>query len=145
MTRQSCQSVSAPPRGAAGGVHAGVSPSRYAPTNGRIDDQAGFGAQLHQIITVFDEAPSLEMLFGREHVGLVPVEQRELSDAAGHLKAHPQGPDVLQPKRRLLADDLGLVPWLPVRGGLGALHDGSRQLRAHQLTPVCGARDRPLI
>jgi hypothetical protein len=38
------------------------------------------------------------------------VEQREFADAAFHLQPDAQGPDVLELERRLLPNDLSLVP-----------------------------------
>ena len=52
------------------------------------------------------------------------VEQRELTNPVLHLQADAQRPDVLGLERRLLADDLALVPWLSVGGVGGESHDG---------------------
>jgi hypothetical protein len=69
------------------------------------------------------------------------VEQRELSDTVRHLEANSQRPDVLQLERRLLANDLALVPWRARRGHLGVLHDGLPSVKG---SPTYPDRERPL-
>ena len=52
------------------------------------------------------------------------VEKREVAYSILHLKTNSKCPDVLELERGLLADDLALVPWLPMSGvGCGS-HDG---------------------
>jgi len=52
------------------------------------------------------------------------VEECQLAHPVLHLEAHSERPDVLELERRLLADDLALVPWLAMNSvGFGS-HDG---------------------
>jgi len=52
------------------------------------------------------------------------VEQREFAYPVLHLETDSECPDILCLERRLLADDLALVPWLAMNGiGYGS-HDG---------------------
>ena len=52
------------------------------------------------------------------------VEECKLAHPVLHLEADSERPDILELERRLLADDLALVPWLAMHGvGYGS-HDG---------------------
>jgi hypothetical protein len=63
------------------------------------------------------------------------IEQRKFTDSVCHLKAHSQRPDVLQLERRLLTDDLSLVPRLALTCDCVGFHDGLQvQLRGIQHT-----------
>ena len=52
------------------------------------------------------------------------VEQGEFSNSLLHLQPDAQSPDVLELERRLLPNDLALVPWLVMNGAGVGSHDG---------------------
>jgi hypothetical protein len=54
----------------------------------------------------------------------IQVEEREISHLPFHLQADTQRPDVFHLERRLLPDDLALVPRFAVSGIAFGCHDG---------------------
>ena len=52
------------------------------------------------------------------------VEKCQLPHPVLHLEANSQCPDVLELERRLLPNDLALVPWLAINSGGNRFHDG---------------------
>ena len=52
------------------------------------------------------------------------VEESKLAHSAFHLEADSKCPDVLGLERRLLADDLALVPWLAMNSVGDGPHGG---------------------
>jgi len=80
--------------------------------------------------------PQLDEIAASELAVDAEIEQCELANPAGHLRPNPQRPNVLQLERRLLTNDLSIVPWLTATGDYIGFHDGLLvQLRADQHTP----------
>lgn len=77
----------------------------------------------------FDEVAAPELAVYTE------IEQRQFANAVRHLQANSKCPDVLEFERRLLTDDLALVPRLTMIYGCVGFHDGLQvQLRGTEHT-----------
>ena len=69
-------------------------------------------------ITAADIAhPQLDEAAGAQPAIDAEIKQGEVPGLRLHLQANPNSPDVPEFQRRLLADQLALVPWLPSMGG----------------------------
>jgi hypothetical protein len=64
------------------------------------------------------------------------IEQGKLTHSTFHLEAHSERPDVLDPERCLLTDDLALVPRLARMSVEIECHDGLHQVEGH---PECSS------
>jgi hypothetical protein len=94
------------------------------------------GGSRGNLVSMADVAhPEFDEVAAPELAVYTEIEQRQFANAVRHLQANSKCPDVLEFERRLLSDDLSLVPRLAMSCGCIGFHDGLQvQLRGSEHT-----------
>jgi len=81
--------------------------------------------------------PQLHQVAGAQLAVDAEIEEREFARSLLQLQAHPDGPDLLELERGLLAHQLALVPGFPSIRGSSRVHDEllSLDAAAHRTPP----------